>query len=120
MDPDPNLRRIQIMASKVTPEIREAAKAKGLTPVQYLVLTALGDAGAEGLTYRGIEAATGYYSVLTAVLRAKASDNRGQAGQDHEASLGAKGLVLERVHKDEGRDVLKFVISARGKKLLAK
>lgn len=106
--------------SKVTPEIREAAKAKELTPIGYVVLSALNNAGADGLTYRGIEAKTGYYSVLTAVLRAKAGNFRGAEGLDHEASLGARGLVKEEMRDVEGRDTLTFVITAKGRKLLAK
>jgi hypothetical protein len=97
---------------------RGALKAAGLTLVQFRILTALGGAGKGGLTYRGIEAETGYYSVLTANLRARSV--RDGEETDHGASLGAKGLVREAAEETpEGRTLLVFVITAKGRKALA-
>jgi hypothetical protein len=97
---------------------RGALKAAGLTLVQYRILTALGGAGKGGLTYRGIEAKTGYYSVLTANLRAKSA----RQGEEHahDDSLGAKGMVKEATQETPGgRTLLVFVITAKGRKALA-
>jgi hypothetical protein len=103
---------------KIKQADRGALKAAGLSLVQYRILTALAGAGKGGLSYRGIEAKTGYYSVLTANLRAR-STNKGQE-TDHGASLGAKGLVRESVQETPGgRTLLVFVITAKGRKALA-
>ena len=106
------------MATKTKTADRAALKAAGLTLVQYCILAALSGAGKGGLSYRGIEAKTGYYSVLTANLRAR-SANKG-VEHAHEASLGAKGMVREATQETpEGRSVLVFVITAKGRKALA-
>lgn len=88
---------------------RDEAKAKGLSLVHFRILKAL--ASGKELTYRDIEAKTGYYSILTAQLRS-----------EHEGSLGALGLVGENIRPSGNgdRDVLTFSISAKGRKLLAK
>lgn len=93
---------------------RAAAKTAGISLVHLRILKAL-KKSPNGLTYRGIEAKTGYYSVLTAQLRKES--NR---GGEHGESLGALGMVREEIHDIDGKDVLHFVITAKGKKTLEK
>lgn len=91
---------------------REKAKALAVSLVHYRIMKALQGAGKDGLTYRGIEAVTGMYSILTAQLR-KAS-NGGVAYPD---SLGSKGLVDEVVLEGEK---IRFALSKEGRKLISK
>lgn len=90
---------------------REAAKKAGLTLVHYRILRAL-NRFKDGLSYRGIQKHTGYYSILTAQLRATSGREN-----EHEGSLGAQKLVREEV---DGDNVLHFVITAKGVKALEK
>jgi hypothetical protein len=88
---------------------REGAKAAGLSVVHFRILRAIVKAG-KALSYRDIEAATGYYSILTAQLRAA-----------HEGSLSSLGLVKEEQHQDENEKTkLYFAATAKGRKLMAK
>ena len=98
---------------------RAKAAACGLTLVQHRILTAISKS-TDGLSYRGIEAKTGYYSILTSQLRAGAS-RPGFDPSTHDDSLGSKGLVREEMRETEdSRSVLTFVISAKGRKTLEK
>lgn len=100
-----------------TPEDREAAAKCDLNPVNYRVLRAIAKAGDKGLTYRGIQDVTGYYSILTAVCRAESG--RGGA---HGESLGAMKLIREaKEEKENGSSgPLTFYVTAPGKARLAK
>jgi DNA-binding MarR family transcriptional regulator len=86
---------------------RDAAKEAGLSLVNYRILRSM--TSGNSMTYRDIEKKTGYYSILTACLR-----------KDHEGSLGADGYVREEMHDVDGRDVLHFVITAKGRKVFGK
>lgn len=106
----PNAKPATTKKSEMAPaerKERDAAKAAGLTLVDYRILTALKSGGEH--SYRDIEKKTGYYSILTAVLRT-----------EHEGSLGARGLVKEGIHDINGRDTLTFTLTAKGKKLVSK
>lgn len=91
-----------------TTKEKEAATTLGLSLVHFRLLTSLKKAGDKGRTYREFEKDTGYYSILTAQLRAES--NRGAA---HEGSLEALGLVKVIQHEDEP---LRFVLTAKGRK----
>lgn len=95
-------------------EDRKRGKALGLGLIHYRVLKSLrrtgGSGGLSAMTYRDIEAATGYYSMLAEVMHT-----------DLENSLHAKKLVRIEQHPDaNGRDHVAFSILAKGKKLLEK
>ena len=86
------------------------AKSLGISVVDYRILRSLDKGPREGLTYREIEKETGYYSILTAALRAESS-----RGTPHENSLESRGLVKVRVYED---DFLRFAITAKGRKAI--
>lgn len=87
---------------------KAAAEAKGLTIIHFRILKAL--AYGSPMSYRDIEAKTGYYSILTAQMR-----------QDKEGSLCAQGLCKEQmVEGENGKGKLHFVITVKGQKLLSK
>lgn len=90
---------------------REKAKAAELTMVQYIVLRALVQSG-KPMSYRDIEAKTGYYSQLTSILRSESAPEDG--------NLGSKALVKEAEEQDGGRTKLMFSASATGRKLIEK
>ena len=89
---------------------RATAKSLGLGLIHYRVLRALAKAG-DYLDYRGIEKATGYYSVLAGILH---------------TDEGGKGLVTRKLattgyfEAENGRTHIGFAITATGRKLLAK
>lgn len=87
---------------------RTEAKNADLSIPHLRILRAIAKAG-KPLSYRQIEAKTGYYSTLTALLR-----------KDNEGSSGALGYTKEEMHDIDGRDVLTFAITAAGKKVLEK
>ena len=87
---------------------RAEAKAADLSIPHLRILRAIQKSG-KALSYRQIEAKTGYYSTLTALLR-----------KDNEGSSGALGYTKEEMHDIDGRDVLTFAITAAGKKVLEK
>ncbi len=97
-------------AAKKEDDSSDRAKAKkiGLGLIHYRVLLALRKRVDKQFTYRDIEKATGYYSILAEVMHT-----------DEESSLAAKGLVKAGVHDVKGRDKWVFQISAKGEKLLA-
>ncbi|WP_166820023.1 MarR family winged helix-turn-helix transcriptional regulator [Thalassoroseus pseudoceratinae] len=89
---------------KVDPKMeRKQAKSIELSLAQFRVLKALSNG--EAMTYRDIEKVTGYYSILTKVMRTK-----------HDGSLCSRKLATEEMHDVNGRDVLAFRITAAGKK----
>lgn len=92
---------------------RAAAKKAGLSVIHYRVLKGLADQQAR--SYRDIEKKTGYYSVLTSVLRGAS-----KGGTAHETSLGSLKLVREDIEDRDGRGVLVFAITAKGLKALEK
>lgn len=87
---------------------RNQAKAAGLSIPHLRVLRAI-DKSSKPLSYKEIEAKTGYYSNLTMMMRT-----------DHEGSLANQKYVKEELHDRDGRDVLCFAITAAGKKVLEK
>lgn len=90
---------------KVDPKMeRKQAKTIKLSLAQFRVLKALAKSG-DAMTYRDIEKVTGYYSILTQVMRTK-----------HDGSLCSRKLATEEMHDVNGRDVLAFRITAAGKK----
>lgn len=95
-------------STKAEPTERQKAKEAGLSLPQARVLKALANSKTP-MSYKDIEAATGYYSNLTAVLRT-----------DHDGSLAEKKLVKEEQHDIDGKDTLVFSALAAGKKLAAK
>jgi hypothetical protein len=86
---------------------KRCAKAVGLSVVHYRCLRAL--AGKRPLTYRGIEAHTGYYNQLTAVMRQGKPD-----------SLCTLGLATECEGSVDNPGVITFTITAKGTEYLAK
>lgn len=87
---------------------RTEAKNADLSIPHLRILRAINKAG-KALSYRQIEAKTGYYSTLTALLR-----------KDNEGSSGDLGYTKEEMHDIDGRDVLTFALTAAGKKILEK
>jgi hypothetical protein len=86
---------------------KRCAKAVGLSVVHYRCLMAL--AGKRPLTYRGIEAHTGYYNQLTAVMRQGKPD-----------SLCTLGLATECEGSVDYPGVITFTITAKGIEYLSK
>ena len=97
------------LSLKDSSEERTKAEEKGLSLVHYRILKAI-ETAKKPLSYRGIEAETGYYSILTAQLR-----------KDYEDSLGSMGLVQEEMISEEegGRKKVHFSITAKGKKKIS-
>lgn len=98
-------------SDKETQKDRELAKRVGLTLIQFRVLRALAGDQDGGMSYRDIERKTGYYPMLASILQPHIDEN----------SLGAKGLTRSvTIESDAGREVVAFVITSKGRKLLDK
>lgn len=96
--------KVEAKHAEKAPTEREQAKALGISLPGLRVLVALVKAKA-ALSYREIQAATGYYAVLSATLRAS-----------YEGSLGAAKYVVE----SEADGLLRFKATAAGVAALKK
>lgn len=87
---------------------RRQAKLIEVSLPQFRVLSALAKSSG-GLSYSQIKDKTGYYNLLTAMMRT-----------EYEDSLCDKGFAKEEQHDVDNRDTLIFSITPKGKQALEK
>lgn len=95
-------------------ELKRQALICGLNLTEYRIVKVINEAGAEGITYKGIGDKTGMYTVLSQHLKKQGTR------RDYGDNLANKGIVKENIIDVKGHDVSFFVLTPKGKKLLEK
>jgi len=89
---------------------RKLSKKLGVTVPQLRIIRHLQSVPGGEDSYAGIEKGTGYYSILTGIMR-----------KGYEASLCDLGIVKETIHPSDNsnRNVIHFKLTPKGLKLKA-